>query len=409
LPLFFKISFLLVRLNMLLSSLNKFLKLETVGGIVLIIASVLAILLANTPLDVYYNHFLDIDFGFILAEGSFKRPILFWVNDALMAVFFFLVGLEIKKEILEGELSKTSQAILPICAAIGGIAVPALIFFAINFNIPENINGWAIPAATDIAFALAVLAFFKSAVPISLKIFLTAVAIIDDLVAIIIIALFYTGGIDYMALSVALVCVIGLILINHFRVTALTPYILLGLVLWVFVKLAGLHPTLAGVIVALCIPMYDTRTEKHSPVKHMEHSLHPWVAFMVLPIFGFANAGVSFEGVSWDSFMDPLTFGIIAGLFVGKQIGVFGISFVMIKLGLAKLPKKATWMQLYAVSLLCGIGFTMSLFIGTLAYPDIDHAAAIRLGVIAASVLSALTAIIILNLSFSINKKRSKK
>ncbi len=391
---------------MVLSSLNKFFKLESSGGICLMLAALLAVVIANTPLVPYYNHFLDIDFGFIFAEGSFQKPLLFWINDALMAVFFFLVGLEIKREFLDGELSNISQAVLPFGAAIGGVLFPALFFYLVNVAYPENMSGWAIPAATDIAFALAVLGFFKSRVPVSLKVFLTAIAIIDDLMAIVIIALFYTGGLNYLALSIMLVCVIGLILLNHFRICALTPYILLGLVLWTFTKMAGLHPTLAGVIVALCIPMHDGKKEGYSPLMHMEHSLHPWVAFMVLPLFGFANAGVSFDGITFDSLFDPLTLGIILGLFVGKQVGVFGVAVLMIKLGLAKLPKKANWLQLYAVSLLCGIGFTMSLFIGTLAFPDSDHAVAIRLGVIVASLASAICAILILKLSV---KKRGRK
>lgn len=380
-----------------LEALEKFFKTEAAGGIVLIIASILAIMLANSTLAPVYNHFLDINFGLTFASLTFSKPLLFWINDALMVIFFFLVGLEIKREFLEGELSSVSKSILPFVAAFAGILAPAAIFYLINVETPENMRGWAIPAATDIAFALGILSLLRSKAPFSLKVFLTAVAIIDDLAAILIIALFYTGGIELTALMVGGVFVALLFFCNRYRVLALTPYVLIGIGLWVCIKIAGLHPTLAGVIVAFAIPLRATADPKsYSPVGHMEHALHPWVAFLVLPLFGFANAGVSFFGMTWADLIDPLTLGIAAGLFLGKQIGIFGASFLTVKLGFSDMPRHTNWWQIYGVSLLCGIGFTMSLFIGALAFPDVERAAALRLGVIMGSVVSAIVGFAVL-------------
>lgn len=377
-----------------------FFKMEASGGICLILAAAFAILLANSPLASYYDQLLHVDFGFVLGDGGFKKPVLFWVNDVLMVVFFFLIGLEVKREFIEGELSSWRQAILPIMAAIGGILAPALVFYLINIDHPENMAGWAIPTATDIAFALGVLALLGSRVPLSLKVFLTAIAIIDDLAAIIVIAIFYTGGLKFSALLVGAIFMAGLVALNRFRVISLASYLLLGLGLWVCIKIAGMHPTLAGVLVALCIPLSvpDRRDPERtfSPSKRLEHNLHGWVAFGVLPIFGFANAGVSFSGMTLESLFDPLTLGIATGLFFGKQIGIFALTYICVLIGLAQKPKQATWLQVYAVALLCGIGFTMSLFIGMLAFPDPGQAAPLRLGVIAGSVISAVMGYLIL-------------
>ncbi len=381
-----------------ISALRSFFRMEAAGGICLMLAAALAIILANSPLHGAYDSLLDVNFGLVLGAGAFEKPVLFWVNDVLMVVFFFLIGLEIKREFLEGELSNMKQAILPIVAAFGGIAAPAAVFYFINMGHPENMAGWAIPSATDIAFALGVLALVGSRAPLSLKVFLTAVAIIDDLAAILIIAFFYTGGIGWTALMAGGGFIVLLVLLNRMKVSALTPYVLVGIALWICVKMAGIHPTLAGVIVALTIPMtgISKKGATYSPAKQLEHGLHPWVAFMVLPIFGFANAGVSFDGITLESFLDPLTLGIAAGLFVGKQIGIFGLTALLVACKVATLPKRATWLQTYAVSLLCGIGFTMSLFIGMLAFPDTAQASQLRLGVLTGSVISAVLAFIIL-------------
>lgn len=381
---------------------REFFRLEASGGIVLVIAAALALIIANTPLYSFYNHFFnEIDFriGFTDAVGmnvDIHKSILLWINDGMMAVFFFLVGLEIKREIMEGELSSRERALLPALAAIGGMAAPALIYFALNQATPENMDGWAIPAATDIAFALGILALVGSRAPISLKILLTAIAIIDDLCAILIIAIFYSGNIDMSALIFAALALAFMIILNLRGVGKIAPYVLLGIVLWIAVLKSGIHATLAGVITAFCIPLVDHRRPGHSPCKHLEHGLHPWVAFMILPIFAFANAGVPFEGITFESFLHPVTLGIAAGLFIGKQIGVFGILWLTIKVGLSPKPQDANWVQLYAVSLLCGIGFTMSLFIGGLAFDGIEMQASVRLGVLVGSISSAVLAFMLL-------------
>jgi len=387
----------------LLTPLNQFLKMEASGGILLMIAAACAVLIANTPLNVYYTYFLEkvyLTVGFSSLDGfnalEIHKPLLLWINDGLMAIFFFLVGLEIKREFMEGELSTRDRALLPAFAAVGGMVVPALFYYWQNYDNPELLGGWAIPAATDIAFALGILALVGSRAPVSLKILLTAIAIIDDLGAIIIIALFYTETIKLIPLAVAGVAFLGLVAVNRSRVINIAPYVLLGFVLWFAVLKSGVHATLAGVITALFIPLRDTHNPKHSPLKHLEHGLHPWVAFMVLPVFAFANAGVSFSGMSLNDLLNPVTLGIAKGLFFGKQIGIFLLLVVVIKLRLSPMPKDANWWQLYAVSLLCGVGFTMSLFIGELAFDTRDQAAAVRMGVIMGSLASALLGYVIL-------------
>jgi NhaA family Na+:H+ antiporter len=376
--------------------LKDFFRLEASGGIVLVIASALALIIANSNFyDFYHYIFNEVQFriGFSDIHNYdllLKKSILLWINDGLMAVFFFLVGMEIKRELMEGELSSRTRALLPALAAVGGMVVPAAIFWYINQDDPAAIKGWAIPAATDIAFALGVLSLVGSRAPVSLKILLTAIAIIDDLGAILIIAIFYSEQVNMGPLAFAGAALIVMAMFNRGNVIGTFPYIFIGMILWVAVLKSGIHATLAGVITAFFIPLKDPNHPEHSPLKHLEHALHPWVAFGVLPIFAFANAGVPFSGMSFkDLYEDLVTLGIILGLFFGKQLGIFTILFLTIKSGLSPKPNNANWWQLYAVSCLCGIGFTMSLFIGGLAYTGIEMQASVRLGVLVGSILSA--------------------
>ncbi len=379
--------------------IKSFLRHEAAGGICLMFAAVLAMICANSDLSVWYQKLLNFHFqiGFQDPMGNpfdlftVKKPIIYWINDGLMALFFFLVGLEIKREVFVGELSSVSRVVLPGLAAVGGIVAPVLIFYYFNRGIPETIHGWAIPAATDIAFALGILALLGKRVPMQIKIFLTAVAIIDDLAAIIIIALFYTSKLSVASLAVAAVGILALAVLNRMRVKKVSPYILIGVLIWVCVLKSGIHATLAGVIIALSIPLKDEQgTMENSPLERLEHDLHPWVAFLVLPIFGFANAGVSFAGMSLDYLTNPLTLGIITGLFLGKQLGIFSMIVAAVKLGIAKKPAGTSWVQIYAMSVLCGVGFTMSLFIGELAFADQTLASSVRIGVLGGSILSAI-------------------
>lgn len=387
----------------ILAMTKSFFRLEAAGGILLVIAATLALIIANSPLLEIYHYFLN-DVKFTIGFGTssehlfgLSKPLLLWINDGLMAIFFFLVGLEIKREIMRGELSTREQALLPALAAIGGMAVPALIYYFINHPNPETVRGWAIPSATDIAFSLGVLALLGSRVPVSLKILLTAIAVIDDLGAILIIAFFYSDQVLMTPLLIAGAAIAGLVLLNLRGVSRIAAFVLLGTVLWFAFLKAGIHPTLAGVITALCIPLTCSRHPDRNPVETLEHYLHPWVAFMVLPIFAFANAGVPFSGISWASFSEPVTFGIICGLFFGKLIGIFGILFLAIKTGLCRMPKDASWLHLWGLAHLCGIGFTMSLFIGELAFAGhSEFQAPLRLGVLSGSLLSAAAAYAIL-------------
>ncbi|MFK7840102.1 MAG: Na+/H+ antiporter NhaA [Bdellovibrionales bacterium] len=382
---------------------NVFLHMEASGGIILGIAAIVALIIANTPLYGIYDHILhEIYFriGFDEKGGSFdfeiKKSVLHWVNDGFMAIFFLLVGLEIKREVKAGELSSRSRALLPAIAALGGMIVPAAIYYYINIDTPENLKGWAIPAATDIAFALGVLSLLGSRVPVRLKILLMAIAIIDDLGAILIIAFFYTANLQVEPLYFAAFAVVGLAILNNRCVVKTAPYILLGVILWIAVLKSGVHATLAGVLTALFIPVVSNKDPKITPCKDLEHALHPWVSFFILPIFAFANAGVSFEGMGFKSLGDPTTLGIILGLVIGKQLGVFTFLWLCIKSGLSPMPNDVNWKQLYGVSALCGIGFTMSLFIGGLAFQDVEHHAAIRLGVLCGSTISAVIGYFIL-------------
>lgn len=375
---------------MSVAALRQFFKLESSGGICLFFAAMVAIVFDNSFLAPLYDSLLAVPLKIQLGSFEIAKPLLLFINDGLMAVFFFLVGLEIKREILEGQLSTTSQVALPGVAALGGMMVPAGIYAYFNWDNPVDINGWAIPAATDIAFALGILMLLGNRVPLAIKVFLTAVAIIDDLGAIVIIALFYTDNLSLTALSVALVGLAVCTTLNLRGVTRTAPYILIGIIVWAGVLKSGVHATLAGVLLAFTIPLRAEDAEGHAPLRHLEHILHPWVAFLVLPAFAFANAGVNFSGMTFGSLLEPMPLGIALGLFVGKQIGVFGFSWVMIKAGLAKMPEGANWAMMYGVSLLCGIGFTMSLFIGGLAFDDQAHATAVRLGVLCGSFASGI-------------------
>ena len=351
-------------------------------------AAILAIVVENAGLSVFYDLLLTTPVSVQVGTLVIAKPLVLWINDGLMAVFFFLVGLELKREVLEGDLSSRDQIILPGAAAIGGMAAPAAIYILFNMGDAEAMRGWAIPAATDIAFALGILALLGSRVPVTLKIFLTALAIIDDLGAIVIIAIFYTVDLSTLSLIFAAASLIALLVLNLLGVTRLIPYMLVGLVLWVCVLKSGVHATLAGVALAMAIPLRARDEHGEAPLRKLEHALHPWVAFFVLPVFGFANAGVYLGDLSVEALVAPIPIGIALGLFLGKQIGVFGFAWLVVKLGLAKLPDGSNWMMMYGVCLLAGIGFTMSLFIGGLAFDDVEHVSAVKLGVLLGSILS---------------------
>ena len=381
---------------MAITTIRDFFRMEAAGGVVLVIAAALAIWVANSPAAPYYQELLDVHLAIQAGALKIDKPLLLWINDGLMAVFFLLVGLEIKREFVRGELSRREQAILPFIAAIGGMLLPALIFTGLNLGAPSYLYGWAIPAATDIAFALTVLALLGSRVPLSLKVFLTAVAVIDDLGAIVIIAIFYTYELSLLSLALAGAALVGLVILNLCNVNKLAPYLILGFILWVCVLKSGVHATLAGVALAMAIPVREPKSGEESLLKRCEHGLHPWVAFGILPLFGFANAGVSFADIGWYKLADTLTLGIALGLFVGKQLGVFGATWLTCRAGIASQPEGASWAQVYGVAIICGIGFTMSLFIGGLAWPHTDYDAEVRLGVILGSVASAFIGAMVL-------------
>ena len=378
------------------SLIKEFFKLESAGGILLVIASAFAILLANSGFEGLYHDFLRTKITFLFGDVGFDKTLLHWINDGLMAIFFFLVGLEIKREFIKGSLSSREGLTLPFIAAIGGMAIPALIYFYIAKDTPELLDGWAIPAATDIAFALGIMSLLGSRVPLSLKALLTAIAVIDDIGAVIIIALFYTADLSISALIMASICIFGLFILNRMKISRADIYVLVGFILWASVLKSGVHATLAGVTTALFIPVNLKNEDGHNIAARLEHKLHPWVAYAILPLFAFANAGISFEGMTFESMLSPVTLGIFCGLFIGKQLGIFAGMWAAIKLGLTKRPVGITWTHLYGMSILCGIGFTMSLFIGGLAFSSPGLESAVRLGVISGSVVSALLGSIIL-------------
>jgi NhaA family Na+:H+ antiporter len=383
-----------------ISTIKDFLQKESTGGLLLVVAACIAMAIENSPLDFLYNALLETPVSVQVGALVLHKPLLLWINDGLMAVFFFLIGLEIKREVAEGELSDPARLVIPAIAAVGGMLVPALVYIALNQGDPAALSGWAIPTATDIAFALGVLSLLGKRVPYALKLFLLTLAVIDDLGAIIIIAVFYSGELSTAALVISASALIILFIINRRGVTRIAPYILVGTILWVAVLKSGVHATLAGVVLAFFIPLRDPASGA-SPLKYLEHTLHPYVAFAILPLFAFANTGIDFTGMGLSSLVHPVPLGIAAGLLVGKQIGVFGFSWIAIKLRLGKLPEGTGWLDLYGVAALCGIGFTMSLFISGLAAEQIGTGEMVdnRLGILLGSLLSAAIGYLVLAFS----------
>lgn len=375
----------------MLQLIQRFLKLESAGGILLLLSAVAAMLLANSPLSEQYNNFLNLPVSIQIGHFVIDKTLIHWINDGFMAVFFILVGMEVKKELFEGSLSRYQQAIFPAIAAIGGMIIPAIVYWFIAKQDPSLVNGWAIPMATDIAFALGIMALLSKQVPLPLKIFLLALAIIDDLGAIVVIALFFSHGLSVQALFFSAIAIIALVLLNRFKVSALCAYMVVGAILWASVLKSGVHATLAGVIIGFCIPLNGKNGEK--PLHDFEHILAPWSSFIILPLFAFANAGVSFEGLNFTMLSSPLLLAIALGLIIGKPVGVFSFSYISVKLGLAKLPNGVNFKQIFAVALLCGIGFTMSMFLASLAFEagageTINTLS--RLGILLGSTISAI-------------------
>ncbi len=391
-----------------MSIIRNFLKLEAASGIILFITATVAIILVNSPLSVVYESVLQTNFT--LKAGSFElsESLLFWINEGLMTLFFLLVGLELKREFLEGELVGLSRIMLPGIGAVGGMLIPAVIFIVLNHHSSVTIKGWAIPMATDIAFALGVLSLFSRRVPIGLKLFLMALSIFDDVGAIVIIALFYSHGFSWLYFLLAVLIIFILWLFNAIlKVRILFPYLILGVVVWGCVLHSGVHASITGVILSLTIPLRQSANGNIAPLHYLEEALHPWVAYVVMPVFAFANAGLSFAGLSWASLKEPLVIGIILALFIGKQLGVFSSAWLIVKLGWAKLPEHTTWLEMYGVALICGVGFTMSLFLGTLAFQSEDpiYLTDVRLGVLIGSVLSGLMGAMILRFCFRKERK----
>ena len=386
-------------INYLSKPFKWFFKLEAASGLVLLIAAIFALLISNSELSDLYFHSLERYLFIGVNEFGLKLSVHHWINDALMAIFFFFVTLEIKREFLQGELSNIKQAMLPIIAAVGGMVVPALFYIVINLGNSETMNGWAIPSATDIAFSLGILSLLGSRVPISLKVFLTALAIIDDLGAILIIAFFYSGDLSIPYLSLILLSYILLLVLNKFSVKIFIPYLIVGLFMWFFTFKSGIHATIAGVLLASSIP-HRIKDRDFSLLVKIEHAISPYVAFMIMPLFAFANAGVSLQGLSLSSLLEPVPLGILCGLFFGKQIGVLLFSYISIKLKFAEAPNNSNWLSIYGVSILTGIGFTMSLFVGNLAFVEnTQYIDGVKIGVLTGSLLSTIFGYIILLMS----------
>ena len=377
-------------INYISAPFKWFFRLEAASGLILLISAIIALIVSNSSLSELYFNTLN-NYLFVGVNNfGLKLSVLHWINDALMAIFFFFVTLEIKREFLQGELSSKKQAILPIVGAVGGMLVPALIYIIINFNTPNTLNGWAIPSATDIAFSIGILSLLGSRVPLSLKVFLTALAIIDDLGAIVIIAFFYSGDLSIKYLGLMLLSFILLLTLNKYSIKKFIPYLLIGLFLWFFTYKSGIHATIAGVLLAACIP-HRKKDHDFSLLVKIEHAISPYVAFFIMPLFAFANAGVSLEGLSFSSLLLPVPLGILLGLFIGKQFGVFIFSYASIKLGFADMPNKSNLLSFYAVGVLTGIGFTMSLFVGNLAFAnDMQYIDGVKIGVLSGSLLSTL-------------------
>jgi Na+:H+ antiporter, NhaA family len=383
------------------AALREFLKLESASGILLVIAGALAMVAANSPLAEFYQAFLQTPIKVQVGSFLLDKTLLIWINDLLMAIFFLLVGLEIKREIVAGELSDPARVALPAVAALGGMLVPAAIYAAVNWHDPVGLQGWAIPSATDIAFALGVLSLFGERVPVGLKVFLMTLAVLDDLGAIVIIALFFSHDLSFNALLGAAVALAALVALNRAGVMRIAPYVLVGVALWLFVLKSGVHATLAGVVTALFVPASDPAHPAHPPATQLEHSLHPWVAFGILPVFAFANAGINLAGMSLSKLLEPIPLGIMLGLFVGKQVGVFSFAWLAVKSGLARLPAGVSFSQVYGAAILCGIGFTMSLFIGMLAFENASAVEVVvtdKIGVLAGSLVSAVVGSLVLHL-----------
>ena len=384
--------------------IQRFLKLESAGGILLLFSAAVAMLLANSPLSSQYNDLLNLPVSLQIGSFSINKTLIHWINDGFMAVFFVLVGMEVKKELFEGALSSYQQAIFPAIAAVGGMIVPALVYWFIAKQDPSLANGWAIPMATDIAFALGIMALLSKQVPLPLKIFLLALAIIDDLGAIVVIALFFSHELSVQALIFSGISILTLVLLNRFRVSALCAYMVVGAILWTSVLKSGVHATLAGVIIGFCIPLKGKKGER--PLHDFEHILAPWSSFVILPLFAFANAGVSFDGIDVSMISSPLLLAIACGLIIGKPVGVFGFSYISVKLGLAKLPDAINFKQIFAVAVLCGIGFTMSMFLASLAF-DADAGESVntlsRLGILLGSTVSATLGYLFLKQTTKLN------
>lgn len=379
------------------AALKDFLKQESAGGILLIIAAALALIIANSPASENYFGTLQTKLNVSFGDFEINKALLLWINDGLMAIFFFLIGLEVKREIIEGQLSSWNQASLPLAAAIGGMALPALVFVAFNYNSPDTINGWAIPAATDIAFALGILSLLGPRVPVAMKALLLAIAVIDDIGAITIIALFYSGELDMQMLLGAAITLGALIVTGRIRIGNSLPYIVMTIIMWVFVLKSGVHATLAGVAAAATVPMVGRNGRRL--LEQMEHGLHYWVAFLIIPIFGFANAGVTLIGLSPADLLQPLPLGIALGLLIGKQIGIVGFSWIAVKAGIAQLPEGVGWRKIHGLSLLAAIGFTMSLFIGNLAFTDPAMIDAVKVGVLSGSLVAAIGGYVLIRMA----------
>ena len=387
-------------------NIRAFMKLESSGGLILMAAMVLAMVVKNSPLSSSYQALLVLEGEIRLGGLSIQKPLLLWVNDLWMAIFFFLVGMEIKREWIEGHLSDRSQIALPAIAALGGIAVPASIYAAFNWGDPVALQGWAVPTATDIAFALGVLALLGSRVPVGLKVFLMTLAVLDDLAAIIVIAVLYTSQLSLSSLLLAGLAIAALVTMNRTGVVRIAAYVLVGIALWVFVLKSGVHATLAGVALAMAIPGKAKSPDEIPPLRHLIHVLHPWVAFGILPAFAFVNAGIDFGELKWERVLGSVPVGIALGLFLGKPIGVFAFSWATIKLGVARLPENSSWLQLFGVATLCGIGFTMSLFIGSLAFEGggAGYARPDRFAIVAGSLLSAIVGYLVLRIAKPVGK-----
>tara|TARA_B110000116_G_scaffold218093_1_gene195508 strand:- start:2 stop:1171 length:1170 start_codon:yes stop_codon:yes gene_type:complete len=386
-------------MKMLIENIRKFFHLKSAPGILLLVAAITAILVENSFLSDSYSKLLHISMNINISNFSIDKDLHHWINDGLMAIFFLLVGLEIKRELVQGHLSTRKQFSLPAVAAIGGITIPAIIYISLNFSNAVTINGWAIPTATDIAFALGVVTLLGNRVPISLKVTLVAIAIIDDLMAIVIIASFYTSDLSINYLLFAAITTSILLVLNNRKINKLSPYVIVGILLWMFVLKSGIHASLAGVLLALFIPIKPKGNSTYSPLNKLEHLIEPWVNFIILPIFAFANAGVSFAGMKLNLLWDPVTLGIILGLFFGKQIGVMLFTYLGSILKICQLPSDISWAQYYGLSLITGIGFTMSLFIGSLAFIDPEYQTSVRLGVLIASLLAGILGYLTLRLT----------